>query len=51
MLVNLPANTVLLVPSKALNELNWQAKTHWNKLAEIMVEADLANFKNLKTRE
>ena len=31
-------------PSKAERELGWKAKTHWNELAKIMVEADL-NFK------
>jgi len=28
-------------PSKARQELNWQAKTHWKELAELMVKADL----------
>ena len=28
-------------PSKARRELNWQAKTDWRKLAELMVDADL----------
>ena len=28
-------------PAKAINELNWKAKTHWKELAELMVEADL----------
>jgi GDPmannose 4,6-dehydratase len=32
-------------PSKATRELNWQAKTHWKELAELMVEADMAAFK------
>jgi GDPmannose 4,6-dehydratase len=29
-------------PSKAANELKWQAKTHWKDLAELMVNADMA---------
>ena len=29
-------------PSKIKNDLSWIAKTHWNELAEIMVDADLA---------
>jgi len=33
-------------PSKIANELNWQAKTHWKDLAVLMVDADLAMFKN-----
>jgi GDPmannose 4,6-dehydratase len=32
-------------PSKATKELNWQAKTHWKQLAELMVDADMAMFK------
>jgi GDPmannose 4,6-dehydratase len=28
-------------PSKARDELKWEAKTHWRALAELMVEADL----------
>ena len=32
-------------PAKATRELNWQAKTHWKELAELMVDADLAAFK------
>ncbi len=32
-------------PSKATKELNWQAKTHWKELAELMVDADMATFK------
>ena len=28
-------------PSKAERELGWKAKTHWNELAKIMVDADL----------
>jgi len=32
-------------PAKATKELNWQAKTHWRELAELMVDADLAAFK------
>ena len=28
-------------PSKAKKELNWVAKTHWEELARIMVDADL----------
>jgi GDPmannose 4,6-dehydratase len=29
-------------PSKAAQELKWQAKTHWEGLAQLMVDADLA---------
>lgn len=29
-------------PSKAKKELNWTAKTHWESLAKLMVDADLA---------
>ena len=32
-------------PSKATKELKWQAKTHWKDLAELMVDADMAAFK------
>ena len=32
-------------PSKAKRELNWQAKTHWKELAELMVKADLEKVK------
>jgi GDPmannose 4,6-dehydratase len=32
-------------PSKVINELKWQAKTHWKELAELMVDADMAAFK------
>ncbi len=32
-------------PAKATKELNWQAKTRWKELAELMVDADLAAFK------
>jgi GDPmannose 4,6-dehydratase len=28
-------------PSKAKRILNWEAKTHWKELAEIMVSADI----------
>ena len=28
-------------PSKAKNELGWSAKTHWEPLAQLMVDADL----------
>jgi GDPmannose 4,6-dehydratase len=31
-------------PSKASKELNWQAKTHWKELAELMVDADMAEI-------
>jgi hypothetical protein len=31
-------------PSKAANELDWKAKTHWKELAEIMVDADLRTY-------
>jgi GDPmannose 4,6-dehydratase len=33
-------------PSKATKELNWKAKTHWKQLAELMVDADMAMYKN-----
>ena len=29
-------------PSKATKELNWKATTHWQELAELMVDADMA---------
>ena len=32
-------------PSKAKRELNWQTKTHWKELAELMVKADLEKVK------
>ena len=32
-------------PSKATMELNWQAKTHWKELAELMVDADIEAIK------
>jgi GDPmannose 4,6-dehydratase len=31
-------------PTKASNQLDWRAKTHWKELAEIMVDADLTSF-------
>ncbi len=31
-------------PSKAKKELNWEAKTHWKALAQLMVDADLAGL-------
>ena len=31
-------------PSKVTKELKWQAKTHWKKLAELMVDADLSSI-------
>jgi GDPmannose 4,6-dehydratase len=31
-------------PSKASKDLNWQAKTHWKELAELMVDADLGTL-------
>ncbi len=31
-------------PSKAKKELNWEAKTHWKALAQLMVDADLAEL-------
>lgn len=33
-------------PSKVTKELNWKAKTHWKELAEIMVDAEIAAYKN-----
>jgi len=32
-------------PSLIAEELGWRAKTHWQRLAEIMVEADLESLK------
>lgn len=29
-------------PSKAKKELDWQAKTHWKNLAELMVDSDIS---------
>ena len=31
-------------PSKAKKELHWSAKTHWEDLAKLMVDADLEKF-------
>jgi GDPmannose 4,6-dehydratase len=31
-------------PSKAKKELGWSAKTHWQDLAKLMVDADLENI-------
>ena len=31
-------------PSKAKKELGWSAKTHWQELAKLMVDADLENI-------
>jgi len=28
-------------PTKAKRELNWEAKTHWNELAKLMVDSDI----------
>jgi len=28
-------------PTKAKRELNWEAKTHWNELAKLMVDSDM----------
>ena len=33
-------------PSKAISELNWKAKTHWEELAKLMVEADIAAYQS-----
>lgn len=33
-------------PTKIRNNLGWSARTHWEELAKIMVEADLANLNN-----
>ena len=33
-------------PSKSTKELRWQANTHWKELAELMVDADMAAYKN-----
>ena len=32
-------------PSKAKKELNWEAKTHWEDLAKLMVDADIEAIK------
>jgi GDPmannose 4,6-dehydratase len=32
-------------PTKATNDLRWEAKTRWKELAELMVDADMAAFK------
>lgn len=31
-------------PTKAKKELNWEARTHWQELAKLMVDADLALY-------
>ena len=33
-------------PSKAKRELNWVAKTHWEDLAKLMVDADIEAIKD-----
>ena len=33
-------------PSKAKRELNWVAKTHWEDLAKLMVDADIESIKH-----
>jgi GDPmannose 4,6-dehydratase len=33
-------------PSKATKEIKWQAKTHWKELAELMTDADMAQYSN-----
>jgi len=33
-------------PSKTLKELNWKAKTHWNELADLMVDHDIDFLSN-----
>jgi GDPmannose 4,6-dehydratase len=33
-------------PSKAKRELNWVAKTHWEDLAKLMVDADIEAITN-----
>jgi GDPmannose 4,6-dehydratase len=33
-------------PTKAKNQLGWDAKTHWKELAELMVSADMEMYKN-----
>jgi GDPmannose 4,6-dehydratase len=33
-------------PRKLNNELKWKAKTHWKELAEMMVDADIDNFRS-----
>ena len=38
-------NALIGNPSKATKELQWQAKTHWKELAELMVDADMAGFR------
>ena len=37
-------NALIGDPSKANNELKWQAKTHWKELVKLMVDADMAAF-------
>jgi GDPmannose 4,6-dehydratase len=34
-------------PSKAAKELKWQPRTHWKVLAELMVDADMAAYKQV----
>ena len=31
-------------PSKAKKVLGWSAKTHWQELAKLMVDADIKNL-------
>jgi GDPmannose 4,6-dehydratase len=33
-------------PSKAEKILGWKAKTHWNTLAKLMVDADIEKIKS-----
>jgi GDPmannose 4,6-dehydratase len=41
-------DTLIGDPSKAARVLGWKAKTHWEALAKLMVEADLEMIKSTK---
>jgi GDPmannose 4,6-dehydratase len=41
-------DTLIGDPSKAAKVLGWKAKTHWESLAKLMVEADLEMIKSAK---
>ena len=34
-------NALIGDPSKVKKALNWEAKTHWRELAELMVDSDM----------
>jgi GDPmannose 4,6-dehydratase len=38
-------NALIGDPSNAKNSLGWEARTHWQELAKIMVDADLKNYR------